>query len=991
MSIVDTRAEALANKDLGQVSLATITGKQRDFHFDYVFGEDSTQDYVYDQMARPVVSEVLRGFNGTIFAYGQTGTGKTYTMGILEFVSNEHAGLIPRAILQVFEHVGAQSEADIKISLSFVQLYRETIQDLLVQPNGVDDNLIIRENPQMGFYVEGLQNILVQNYREAEALINMGLENRAIAPTLMNSTSSRSHTVLTLQIEQRLSTDPSNPQSYGRTLRSKLLMVDLAGSERVRRTVSKGTRLSEAKSINSSLSALGNVIAALAENNTHVPYRDSKLTRLLQDSLGGNAATALIATIGPAAVNYGETLSTLLFAQRCMAVKIAPVAHEEVDYAELCAKLQLQLSTIEETNTAKLLEQQDHYEKVIRDLNDQLEAEREQSLQLQYNQSVQGGGGDGDFSSELGAVLQQLQEVAVNGQDDVWFNRPEGWDMEAFLAEHDGHLQGLTGNPDAQLVMALGYCHELLRFLLTSLDGLLVANADREGHEKDALAEQFDEEARNDRFRMEERAAMLGNDPKYLHQDLNAVCDSGSVHTANTLNAQKIGSHLAPLSKLEAMNRVEGQFRSNNAPLSRYDRRPTHPLEGHADLQTILRPALHEYSSLSEFCGSLTQLHSLVAREVSALQAVLCRKDEHYQHVKAELTEQMVERRRREEEVVNWSYILKYLLASASKLRKQIKQDKKRLHQLHGGNEATEVDTISVSSAHTGQTGQTDIPPPPPPMVGSDKERVGSIGEASVMGRLFTPMPAPAITPTPARPVPTTQHTNVPRVPRPAQLQRPSRVEDEDDFDQLGSRSVDSEELSLGSSRPRRDTAASSLSSNTASYLHTSNGASVSSRKVSTAAVSTPPSDFAQQVAYKVLGIRDDSQARQAMAIIDQVQHISPQQMQMLDEATRQQILQIRKELGINGSNEPSKARSSSAPRSRPPLVQEQQRGRSREPRSVSPTEPINRRHAPSPSVSSSVRSTGSRMPPQRPPVYAADSDEDDDNFSQLDFAESRR
>ena len=274
---------------------------------------------------------------------------QTYTMGILEFISNEHAGIIPRAVAQIFHHVERQHqhhpEHDIVISLSFLQLYRETIQDLLAPANGnaisSDDNLVIREDPQRGFYVEGLQEFAVRNYHEAEALINLGLENRAIAPTLMNATSSRSHTVLTINIEQRLPTEalPQTPKSnssaggssfssrsnssvnlasmgnnprkgaqYTKTLRSKLLMVDLAGSERVRRTVSKGARLSEAKSINTSLSALGNVIAALAEANVgHIPYRDSKLTRLLQDSLGGTARTALIATVGPAAVNYGKT------------------------------------------------------------------------------------------------------------------------------------------------------------------------------------------------------------------------------------------------------------------------------------------------------------------------------------------------------------------------------------------------------------------------------------------------------------------------------------------------------------------------------------------------------------------------------------------------------------------------------------------------------------------------------------------------------------
>lgn len=194
----------------------------------------------------------------------------------------------------------------------------------------------------------------------------------------MNSTSSRSHTVLTLNLEQRFSARhnrsmSSNNQGYSKTLRSKLLMVDLAGSERVRRTVSKGARLSEAKSINTSLSALGNVIAALAEQNvSHIPYRDSKLTRLLHDSLGGTASTALIATVGPAPTNYGETLSTLLFASRCMAVKTTPIQHEEVDYAELCATLQLQLNNMEATTNARLAAQQEHYETVIRELKERV-------------------------------------------------------------------------------------------------------------------------------------------------------------------------------------------------------------------------------------------------------------------------------------------------------------------------------------------------------------------------------------------------------------------------------------------------------------------------------------------------------------------------------------------------------------------------------------------------------------------------------------------
>lgn len=388
MPILENKSET--EDHLGQVSLTMISGKQREFLYDYIFGPSATQDEVYNKIGRPVVTDVLNGFNGTIFAYGQTGTGKTYTMGILEFVEDDQAGIIPRALSQIFDYVDSHAETEeVVVTLSFLQLYRETIQDLLAPANGTqvgDDNLLIREDPQKGFYVEGLQDFIVRSYHEAEALLNLGLENRAIAPTLMNSTSSRSHTILTLNIEQRGQSEkrnPSNPVTgrtkYARTVRSKLLMVDLAGSERVRRTVSKGARLSEAKSINTSLSALGNVIAALAEHNTsHIPYRDSKLTRLLQDSLGGTASTALVATVGPAAINYGETLSTLLFATRCMAVKTTPIQHEEVDYADLCVRLQERISTLEGSMTEHLLAQQSKYDAHIRDLRSQLETKKDE-------------------------------------------------------------------------------------------------------------------------------------------------------------------------------------------------------------------------------------------------------------------------------------------------------------------------------------------------------------------------------------------------------------------------------------------------------------------------------------------------------------------------------------------------------------------------------------------------------------------------------------
>lgn len=1174
-SIVQTRTESTANPDLGQVSLTMITGKQRDFHFDYVFGEDATQDFVYDRLARPVVAEVVKGINGTIFAYGQTGTGKTYTMGILEFVNNEHAGLIPRAIQQIFEHVESQPKgAQIVVTQSFLQLYRETIQDLLAPASnnassnngggggggggsnisGIEESLIIREDPMRGFYVEGLTEYVVRNYRESgkrlphvmhspparsrspsltlapavapktctEALINLGLENRAIAPTLMNSTSSRSHTILTLRLEQRLPADPANPQSVTRTLRSKLLMVDLAGSERVRRTVSKGARLSEAKSINSSLSALGNVIAALADHSSHIPYRDSKLTRLLQDSLGGNAATSLIATIGPAAINYGETLSTLLFAQRCMAVKIAPVAQEIVDYAELCAKLQLQVSTLEGRMTQQLLEQQEKYEAQLRDLRDQLETEREHSTQLEQARALQPAVST-DLTAELDTVLQNLASCTSEGTADIWFNRTESWDLDSFLASHGEEMKGLQGFPDAQLVVALGYAHELIRHLLTCLDQILAANHERETQEKEALATRFDEEAQLEKFRLEERMAMYGNDPKYTSGAREEGEEGG-----------EIGSHLAPLSKLEAMTRVEGQFRSNNAPLSRYDRRPIHPLGGHTDLRALLEPRLHDYASLSEFCSSLTQLHAVVERETQALQAILSRKDGHYEAVKQEMAEQMVERRRREEEVVNWSYILKYLLASASKLRKQLRQERRRGLPPLGGRGGM-GGTLSTASQQSDDDTETAPPPLPlssaastssqpslsslrplpslpglapsssssaptvqekpasrstqssqpmpraPPQPQSSSSFVSSqpsfppqsatpFGEMSAAGRLFTPV------------------ADYPRADASAKRRGEESErggendmddivedndEDEDDCDQLASHLSDDNDFV--DPRQRRNTGASTLSSHTvsipaatpaatrlftplpvpsASRQPVPSSASSATSTASSSQGSSSNSAFAAQVAYGVLGIKDDIQARQAMKIIDQVQRISPQQLQLLDEETRREILQIRKDLGLGpmsmsvpsmpnpntpatvasssstatGRSSAEKSRSQSAPRPRATTA-------SIRPSSAGSTASAASTHRSSASAQAhlayggqggnghanfhvnsgqsvhsygsqdsakqrSVRSTSPGLRgstslhvrvPQRPPVYHVESDEDDDNFSQLDFAEVRR
>ena len=352
----------------GLIRLVSKQHRMREFRFDHAFGPDATQDDVFAALGEPIVDAVLRGHNGCVCAYGQTGSGKTYTMGILEEVNDKHAGLIPRSIARVFEHVEEQQRRgrkDVTVTLSFLQLYCDVIQDLLADvgsssnsssSSSSSSSLPIREDPVRGFYVDGLREYCVGSYAEAEVLVNLGLEGRALAATLMNATSSRSHIVLTLRVEQR---DRGGGVDRGGTSTSaKLVLVDLAGSERVRRSSSSSfadddARFAEAKSINSSLSALGGVISALVELSNqqshlqqhlphtpaahrtstnssatttqymhHVPYRDSKLTRLLQDSIGGTARTALVATVGPAHRNQSETLSTLSFAARCMNIRV---------------------------------------------------------------------------------------------------------------------------------------------------------------------------------------------------------------------------------------------------------------------------------------------------------------------------------------------------------------------------------------------------------------------------------------------------------------------------------------------------------------------------------------------------------------------------------------------------------------------------------------------------------------------------------------------
>ena len=243
------------------------------FAFDHVFDMQSQQIDIYNISVVPIIEGVLNGYNGTILAYGQTSSGKTHTMLGEDIENEEERGIIPRMVRGFFDSISKQPE-DIEFSMkvSFVEIYNEKIRDLL-DPKKM--NLKIHENKQQGVYVKDMTESYVGTEDEVYAILKIGNENRAIGVTNMNKQSSRSHSVFVLQVEQKNLTDFSSKTG-------KIYLVDLAGSERISKTGAQGETLTEAQSINKSLTSLGLVINALTDGkSTHVPYRDSKLTRIL--------------------------------------------------------------------------------------------------------------------------------------------------------------------------------------------------------------------------------------------------------------------------------------------------------------------------------------------------------------------------------------------------------------------------------------------------------------------------------------------------------------------------------------------------------------------------------------------------------------------------------------------------------------------------------------------------------------------------------------
>eukprot|EP00698_Gefionella_okellyi_P000247 TRINITY_DN10216_c0_g1_i1.p1 TRINITY_DN10216_c0_g1~~TRINITY_DN10216_c0_g1_i1.p1 ORF type:complete len:1088 (+),score=262.23 TRINITY_DN10216_c0_g1_i1:117-3380(+) len=310
----------------------------RQFHFDEILGPTTSQGEVFDHVGTAICKDVMSGYNGTIMAYGQTGAGKTHTL------SNQKApeqGVIPRAVTFLFEQMDADKDYEYTLLCSYLQIYNECVYDLLAKDTKTA--LALRESPTDGVYVEDLTEYVVRSPHEVLDLINKGKERLVFAETKMNRTSSRSHAVCRLVCERR-----ERSKDSAVVLRGKLMMIDLAGSERVKKSGVEGQRFQEAVNINLSLTVLGLCIHALSESKPHhIPYRDSKLTRLIQDSLGGNAKTSLIICVSPNPDSFQPTLGSLRFAERAMKVKINATVNRKIDFERFALELEAQLTKVQ--------------------------------------------------------------------------------------------------------------------------------------------------------------------------------------------------------------------------------------------------------------------------------------------------------------------------------------------------------------------------------------------------------------------------------------------------------------------------------------------------------------------------------------------------------------------------------------------------------------------------------------------------------------------
>uniref|UniRef100_A0A668A057 Kinesin family member 21A n=1 Tax=Myripristis murdjan TaxID=586833 RepID=A0A668A057_9TELE len=442
-------------------------GKDKAFTYDYVFDMDSQQEAIYSHCTEKLIEGCFEGYNATIFAYGQTGSGKTYTMGTGFDVSigDDELGIIPRAVNHLFRGIEERRQAaseqgrpvpEFKINAQFLELYNEEVLDLFDSARDIEarkqrSNIKIHEDANGGIYTVGVTTRTVTSEAEMMQCLKLGALSRTTASTQMNVQSSRSHAIFTIHLCQvRVCTPDNNDNATDNrlanspemnefeTLTAKFHFVDLAGSERLKRTGATGDRAKEGISINCGLLALGNVISALGDRSkrsTHVPYRDSKLTRLLQDSLGGNSQTVMIACISPSDRDFMETLNTLKYANRARNIKNKVVVNQDRASQQISAlrteiaRLQMELM---EYKTGKRMVGEDGMEGIndmvhensmlqtennnlrvrVKAMQETIDAQRARLTQLLSDQANQVLAKAGEGNEEIGNMIENyIKEI----------------------------------------------------------------------------------------------------------------------------------------------------------------------------------------------------------------------------------------------------------------------------------------------------------------------------------------------------------------------------------------------------------------------------------------------------------------------------------------------------------------------------------------------------------------------------------------------------
>ncbi|XP_063914951.1 kinesin-like protein KIF21A isoform X1 [Zophobas morio] len=430
-------------------------GNDKTFSYNYVFDTEAKQEQVYETCVAALVDSSLEGYNATVLAYGQTGSGKTYTMGTgfdVELLP-EQVGIIPRAIHHLFDGIryrinqareNGMIAPEFKVTAQFMELYNEEVIDLFSPSSSKDIVYKIHEDSYGGIQVKGIKYKTVTSPEEALECLRLGALSRTTASTQMNTQSSRSHAIFTLHVKQQRivpSSDNGDTNEF-ETLTAKFHFVDLAGSERLKRTGATGERAKEGISINCGLLALGNVISALGDKSKralHVPYRDSKLTRLLQDSLGGNSQTVMIACVSPSDRDFMETLNTLKYANRARNIRNKIFVNQDKSsktIAQLKQQIaQLQLELVEYKQGKRIIGQDGtemvndmFYEnnmlqgevnnlrtrvKAMQDTIDSLTQKNTNLLAEKATGAWIGGGSDNDVACMVQAYLKEIEELTA--------------------------------------------------------------------------------------------------------------------------------------------------------------------------------------------------------------------------------------------------------------------------------------------------------------------------------------------------------------------------------------------------------------------------------------------------------------------------------------------------------------------------------------------------------------------------------------------------